>query len=294
MNALALVVPGMLLGLGLVCVVAAFLPQHVRLGDALAVLGDASPPPELAQPDAAPLDRAGAWVLARRRTVATASLNRQLRLRGRTLQRHYGYKAAGAAAGLLVPVLIGVVAWVIAGQVPVVPLIASVALAAGGFMVPDLLLRGESREVSEDATEALLTYFDLVTLERLANQSATQALHAAASLSDAAIFATVRAALDRARLQQRMPYAELKEVGRELELPALVDLADVMRLDESGASLTGTLRARVKELRDAHLTAMKIAASEVSERMTIFMVIPSLVFGLFFLAPPLLTLIVSG
>ena len=52
--------------------------------------------------------------------------------------------------------------------------------------------------------------------------------------------------------------------------------------------------ARVKELRDGHLTAMKMAASEVSERMTMWMVVPSLVFGLFVLEPPLLTLVSSG
>ena len=91
-----------------------------------------------------------------------------------------------------------------------------------------------------------------------------------------------------------MPYGELRDVGRQLELPALVDLADVMRLDESGASLSGTLRARVKELRDAHLTTMKVHASAESERMTLFMVVPSLVFGLFFLVPPLLTLMTNG
>ena len=108
------------------------------------------------------------------------------------------------------------------------------------------------------------------------------------------MFADIRAALERARLQQRAPYTDLKELGRELDLPALRDLADVMRLDESGASLSTALRARVKELRDGHLTAMKMAASEVSERMTMWMVVPSLVFGLFFLVPPLLTLVSSG
>jgi hypothetical protein len=90
-----------------------------------------------------------------------------------------------------------------------------------------------------------------------------------------------------------MPYDELKAEARRLDLPALSDLADVMRLDESGASLAGTLRARVRELRDAHLTDLKIAASDVSERMTVFMVIPSLVFGLVFLLPPILRLIAA-
>ena len=64
-----------------------------------------------------------------------------------------------------------------------------------------------------------------------------------------------------------------------------------MTMDEHGAALAATLRARVKELRDAHLTRQKIAAQEVSERMTVFMVVPAMVFGLIFLVPPLLRLV---
>ena len=101
----------------------------------------------------------------------------------------------------------------------------------------------------------------------------------------------IRDALERARLEQRAPYPELRRLGAELELPALVDIADVMALDDAGASLSGALRARVRELRDAHLTQARIAASAVSERMAFFMVIPSLVFGMFFLVPPVLRLV---
>jgi len=174
-----------------------------------------------------------------------------------------------------------------------VELPAAVGLVAAlvGFFVPDILLRRAEHELNADATEALLTYFDLVTLERLANQSGSQSLRSAAAISDVTVFATIRDALERARLEQRAPYAELRRLGAELELPALVDAADVMALDEAGAALSDTLRARVRELRDAHLTRTKIAAAAVSERMALFMVIPSLVFGLFFLVPPILRLL---
>lgn len=294
MTALALVAPGMLLAFGAVLLVAAFRPQHARLADALGVLGDTVPAADETETAASGLDRLGHWWLERRPWAVTPALDRQLQLRGRTLRRHVGIKLAAAMAGFGLPLLLGVALWAVTGSAPLLPALACPVLAAVGFLVPDLLLRAEGRATNEDAAEALLVYFDLVTLERLANQSATQALHAAASLSDVAIFATIRSALERARLEQKMPYGELREVGRQLELPALVDLADVMRLDESGASLSGTLRARVKELRDAHLTTMKVHASAESERMTLFMVVPSLVFGLFFLVPPLLTLMANG
>jgi len=157
-------------------------------------------------------------------------------------------------------------------------------------MLPDLQLRRSAPSVKVDAGEALSTFFDLVTLERLANASGTQALQAAAEMSDHPLFLKVRTALERARLQQRPPWHELKALARQLDLPEVGDVADVMRLDEQGASLSHALQARVTEIRDAHLTREKIAAQGVSESMTVWMVVPTMIFGLIFLVPPMLRL----
>ena len=162
-----------------------------------------------------------------------------------------------------------------------------------GFFVPDLLLRRQARATRSNAVEALLVYIDLVTLERLANASATQALQQAAELSDAPLFLQIRTALERARLEQQPPYGELRRLADRLDLPELNDVADVMQLDETGAALSGTLRARVKELRDAHLTKEQLQASAAAEGMTIYMTLPALIFGLIFLVAALLTLLVG-
>lgn len=134
-------------------------------------------------------------------------------------------------------------------------------------------------------------FVDLVTLERLANASAAEALQAAAELSDVPLFGQIRIALDRARLEQQSPYAQLRRLSVELQLPELKDVADIMQLDESGAALSGTLRARARELRNAHFTRQQIAAGAAAEGMTIYMTIPALLFGLIFLGAALLTLV---
>ena len=46
--------------------------------------------------------------------------------------------------------------------------------------------------------------------------------------------------------------------------------------------------SRVKELRDAHLGRERTAANQTSERMTLWMSIPVVIFALTFLFPPLL------
>lgn len=279
---------GALGAIGIWIIVQALLaPTNLRLSDALDLLSSNSVTSE----PAVGLDRLGGWLLAKTRRPASAKTVGRLRMAGRSLERHYTYKAGWAIAGLLLPPAAAAASsWLIgfgAGAVAV----AALPLGILGFFLPDLMLAAGEQDLADDATEALLTYFDLVTLERLANRSAPQALRAAASISDVTVFAAIRETLERARLEQRAPYDQLRQLSSELGLAALADISDVMSLDDAGASLAFALQARVKELRDAHLTNAKLAASAVSERMTFFMVIPALVFAGFFLVPPMLRLL---
>lgn len=262
-------------------------PVDPRLNDALDLLdGRLSRPMPRSRSD-----RLGAWMRSRLRRPVSDRLTRLLRLTGRSLEQHDTLKALGAAAGLLTPLMLAaLLSWAFGIGFATIAILAPVT-ASLGFFWPDLALLSSEDEITEDATEALLTYFDLVLLERLANQSGAQALRAAASVSDITVFALIRETLERARLEQRAPYADLRELSQQLGLPALTDIADVMSLDESGASLASALQARVSELRDAHLTTAKLAASQISERMTFFMVVPALVFAGFFLVPPMLRLL---
>jgi tight adherence protein C len=170
------------------------------------------------------------------------------------------------------------------------PLPALLAVVGGvvGFFVPDLLLRRTAARARSGALDALLLYLELVTLERLANASAPQALQNAASLSDVPLFVQIRSALERARLEQQPPYPELRRLATRLDLSELADVADVMQLDETGAALSETLRARVRELRGAHLTREQIKASAEAEGMTLYMTLPAMIFGLIFLVAALL------
>lgn len=281
---------GMLIAGGAVTAAAAFVREPVRLDEALDRLSGTR---HLVAPTTVDLgsDRVGAWAYRTLRLPVSANQLRALHLKGMSLSAFYTEKVVWAFIGLVTPgvVVTGVAALAgLAWQAPV-----AVALVGGvvGFFVPDLQLRRAGASARTDAGEALFTFLDLITLERLANQSATQSLHAAASVSDETPFRQIREALERARLEQRPPYGELRRLADDLGLPELRDVADIMMLDEHGASLASSLRARVKELRDGHLTRQKMAAQEVSERMTILMVVPAMVFGLIFLVPPLLRLV---
>lgn len=283
------VVSGGLVMAGSWCLILTVFAPGPRLGDAFALL-DGRALAGTAEPTSA-VERLGARLEGRPGFSLGADLRRQLRMVQLSAHQHLAAKAIGALIGLVVPGLVaGWLSW-LSGTPVVLPVLVGLVGAGVGFVLPDLRLRHQDRAVTEDATEALLTFADLVTLERMANLSGSQALRSAAAVSEAPIFLAIRETLERARLEQRPPYQGLQALGEELKLPALVDIADVMRLDESGAALAGALRARVRELRHAHLNRQKVQATEDSERLGMLMVVPSLILGLLFLTPPLLRLI---
>lgn len=290
---------GLLLAGGCWLVVAGARRSHLRLADSLAVLDSAGQvlraDPDRSQAGGAVSrsDRLGSWAYRHSPLQPTAEQRRLLELKNVALSEFYADKVVMAGIGLVAPGVIAGCVSVLGGWGLPLPAAAALFGAVVGWFVPDLRLRRGGRRARLDTSEALFTYFDLVTLERLANRSATQSLAAAASLSTAPLFTLITAALERAQLEQRPPWTELHRLADQLELPELADLADVMRLDEAGAALADTLRARVRELRDAHLTRARIQANSVSEQMTIFMVIPAMVFGLIFLIPPVLRLLTT-
>lgn len=279
---------GAALALGAWAIAGGLRVPAARLGDALALLSSEGGGPS---PSSGGEEDWGGRVRGMLPVPVSPGQHRALAMRGMTVESFFAEKAVWSLVGLCLPAVVGTAFSLLVGVAWLVPVGAALVGGVMGFFVPDLLLLRGAAPAREDAGEALLTFLDLVTLERLANQSATQALHSAAGLSDSPLFRRLRAALERARLEQRPPYTELRQLADELDLPELADVADVMRLDEQGASLTGALRARVRELRDAHLTRAVMAAQEVSERMTLVMVLPALVFGLMFLVPPLLRLV---
>jgi tight adherence protein C len=285
---------GMLLAGGLSCLVIAFARSTPRLEAALEMMGGDGT--ETLHPsDAGPItgqsERLGAFLY---RVVPIPLSNGQrgaLRLQDKSIPEFYADKGVMAIIGALLPGLVGAAFAYLTGHLSVIPALAAVVGGAIGFFVPDLALRRTTARVQSGATEALLVYIDLVTLERLTNASATQALQNAAALSDVPLFVQIRTALERAQLEQQSPYAELRRLSDQIKLPELSDIADVMQLDETGAALSGTLRARVRELRDAHLTREHIKASAAAEGMTIFMTLPALIFGLIFLVAAMLRIL---
>jgi tight adherence protein C len=294
MNLTLVLLAGILISGGLCCFMLAAVRTTPRLSEALARIV-VDPQAVERQIDLGPLksrsDRLGARLYRITPIPLTARQRKALRLRGKSIAEFYADKAVMALIGAVLPSLLSLALWATGERPGLLPALFCLVGAAGGFFVPDLLLVRSTRAARSDAVESLLVLIDLVTLERLANASSSQALWHAANLSDVTLFQQIRLALERAQLEQQSPYAQLRRLADELELPELRDLADIMQLDENGAALSGALRARLQELRDAHLTREQMAASAAAEGMTIYMTLPALIFGLIFLGAALLRIL---
>jgi Flp pilus assembly protein TadB len=285
---------GMLVIAGVVLVSGAVAPSPPRLQPALDRIEGDPTPADLQLVAVAAGSRSehlGALLYRRSPFPLTPRQRQLLRLQDKSIAEFYADKLVMAAVGAVLPAVVGFSWGWMTGRPTWWPAGLAVVGLVIGYLAPDLLLRRSGKATQTRTVESLLVFIDLVTLERLANASATEALHSAAALSDVPLFVGIRTALERARLEQQSPYGELRRLADELELPELKDVADIMQLDESGAALSGTLRARVRELRNAHQTREQIAAGAAAEGMTIYMTIPALIFGMIFLGAAMLTLL---
>jgi pilus assembly protein TadC len=261
-SALAL---GATLGLGLFVMVRALVGRGPALVEVLAGL-DRTP---AQAPPARSLDeRVG------RRLVGLVDVRRHgpdLRVTGRTPERLAFEKLAASVAGALVPVLLGALVILNGVAVPAGGVVAVALVAAGaGFVLPDLLLRDAARSRRRAFSAALSSYLDLVNVVLAGGSGTETALEAAAEAGDGWVFVELRGALSRSRALRRSPWDCLGELGDELGVPELQELAASVRLaGQQGARVRASLSAKAASLRGHQLARIEAAAQSASERMAL-------------------------
>ncbi len=280
---------GMVAGSGAALIVVGAHRSQPRLADALAQLDGQQPAPTADIPDSK-LERAAGWIHHTLRLPVSKTQHQILLMSDRSVADFFAEKLVLVTLGLLAPALWVVLQLIAFGTASTAPLAVSPILAIGGYFLADYRLAHSATRVRKATSQAVHTFFDLVALERLANASGTQAVTTASAISAAPLFRRISLGLERCRLEQTTPWRELRDIAQEWDIPELADLADVMRLEEQGAALAETLQARVRELREAHLTAERTRAQNDTEALTIWMTLPALLLGLAFIIPPLLML----
>jgi tight adherence protein C len=194
-----------------------------------------------------------------------------LRLAERTPERHALDKVVGCAGGAAAAALAsaGLVMTGIAPP-PAILVVLTFAVAVGGFFLPDALLRDEGERRRRAFRHALSSYLDLVNVILAAGGGIETSLHAAADAGDGWAFAAIRRALDRSRLTNRTPWDTFGQLGDELGIDELRELAASVALAGSqGARIRQSLAAKADSLRGHQVAETEASAEAATERMTI-------------------------
>jgi hypothetical protein len=280
------ILAGACVGAGLTLIIRSLMPMTPDLRSALARLdGTVAAQQVRASATRAPavLDRFGDLVLPQ--LVEALGLRRfrsDLELLSETLEQHALRKVGYPLLGLVFPPLLTTAMAFLGLTLPfVIPAVASVALAAVLFFVPDVDLSRRAAEARAQMRRAVCAYLELVALERAGDAGAVEALERAATIGDSQPFARIRDALLRAELTGAPPWQGLADLAEELNVPELADVADIMRLSgEDGAAVYATLRARAASLRMHLLTQSASTANAASEHM----IVPVAFLGIAFMA----------
>ena len=161
-------------------------------------------------------------------------------------------------------------------------------------MLPAARLKAAAGPTNDDSFEALLVFIDLVVLERLANETSVDALTNAANMSDSPLFVQIRQVLNRASLENVDPWNGLDRLAEDIKLPELTDVVSIARLQNEGASLVDSFRARVAELRDAYLLRLQQESTTITQRLGLWTILQAGSVMLILLGAAALTLITAG
>ena len=274
---------GAVIGVALVLGALAWSPPGPSLATQLARL---DPPPL----DDVPAKPRGTLARVSRLRPSTADLALLGRTRGwfattRTI--------AASVLGIVVAACVGIVR--LAGlPIPAAGVLGAVAVGAtAGYLLPAVTLPGQIETRRREYRDAFASYLYLVSLGISAGRGTAEALSVAAAVSRWPLFTQIADALDDARLSGRPPASALGQLGRDLELPELRELAATLTLvANEGSHARDTLAARAAGLRRRQLSDAEGRAAANTETMLVAQFVIFLGFLLFLLLPAVTAVLV--
>lgn len=295
-----ILVAGAVAGLGALLLVLVLAPPRVQAGSALARL-DLERSRRRDRTTIGPGAAAG-WThsLGRRVTGTLVSaglelggLRSDLSMLGRTLDQHVATSTISAAVGLLAPLLVAVPATALGlGGGPSVPVVAAVLLALGAGATPTLLVRSRAAQRRRDFRHVVGSFLDLVAMSLAGGRGVPEALQSAAELSNGWAMVQIRDTLVAARLRGATPWSALGQLGEDLRVDELRDLAAALALvAEDGAKVRDSLAARASSMRRREMAEAEGRAGEKSQSMLVAQLLLAVGFLVFLVYPAMVTVL---
>lgn len=274
---------GLACGLGLWLTVVAARPRPVPLAQALADLHRT--PTTTASVSTGPFTGRLLELL----TVLglqTPQREQQLALAGITPQAWARDKLIGAIGGLAVPLLVWAALTAFGIHVPPTAGLLALAGAVAGWFLPDVKLNEQVTQRRKAFQYALSAYLDLVNVILAGGGGIETALVAAADAGDGWAFARLRHALHRAQRINQPLWTAFDDLGAELGVAELRDLASSIGLaGAQGARIRASLAVKADTLRSHQIAETEAAAEATTERMNLPTAVLLLGFLIFIVFP---------
>ena len=206
-----------------------------------------------------------------------------LAVMNKSMASHIGLKVLLALAALVwFPIVLSAAGISVVG----LPLVGVIAAVVGAFMLPDLTLRREADARRADFRHVMGSFLDLVAMNLAGGRGLPEALMAASSIGDHWAMVRIRQALSNARIMGMTPWEGIAELGHDLGVDELRDLASALALaGDEGAKIRSSLMARSDSMRRKELVEVEGAAGESSQSMLLAQLLMCIAF-LVFLAYP--------
>jgi hypothetical protein len=194
---------------------------------------------------------------------------------GKGVEHHLAEKATLTLAGIVLPLFVHLALVVVDGGLGwEIPLVASLLLGVGGFFLPDIQVRREAERRRSTFRHALSAYLNLIRVLLAGGAGVDGALNFAVGVGKGWAFDQLRRALVTAKLTRSTPWSALRQLGTELGVQPLTELAASVSLaGTEGARVRASLAAKAAALRTRELTLTEGEAQAATERMSVPVVV---------------------
>jgi Flp pilus assembly protein TadB len=215
-----------------------------------------------------------------------ASMRADLAVMGRSIETHLGMIVLAAVAGLFAPSIMLAPAVAFFGISATIPLWLAAVGALGGAALTVSQLSGQAKERRRDFRHALSAFLDLVSMNLAGGRGVPEALDSASELSDGWAIVRIRDTMRSARLQGVTPWAALGDLGDDMAIEELRDLAAALALvAEDGAKVRDSLSARAASMRQREMAEAESRAEQRSQSMLVAQLLLCVGFLLFLIYP---------
>lgn len=219
--------------------------------------------------------------------IEMGGVRSDLSLLGRTFENHLAVSVLVAVGGFVTPIVLQVVfAALGVGLPPFFAFSFGVILAAVGAVLPTAFVKSKAGDRRRDFRHVIGAFLDLVAMNLAGGRGVPEALETAAEISDGWAMVRIRDTLLSARLHGVTPWSALGELGEEIRIDELRDLAASLALvAEDGAKVRESLTARATSMRKRELADSEGRAGEQSQSMLVAQLLLCVGFLIFLIYP---------